>query len=395
MSIPFDSPCETPVSQPLNPIRKLNFEDDDTAATSNTVTNIPMAKPLSHLFLRKERKIQSDPFLECRPKKPFDFFDYDNDASPKPADRKESGSILIKSQSQPIQDKPPLGLISSISTPSADKRFLIKPGCKGESMKGKEKAESIIEDLVETDGEAPSKTEGHSEASCEKDMTSLVLDYASKLSLSTNKNVRDPDLNTIPPQTIARLLCETESSKYIIVDCRYGYEYEGGHIKGAILIESPEILEKIFFTHRELLQNPNYIEDLKKSVHETLAKINSYTTTPTTTATGDDTTNTTGLAMPWVIFHCEFSQKRGPRGFRHLRAKDREINQRNWPNLHFPEIYILDGGYSNFYPQFPEHCEGEYTKMLDKKFKKEYAQARDLEKKLWGKKDVIEIDQDV
>lgn len=124
--------------------------------------------------------------------------------------------------------------------------------------------------------------------------------------------------------------------------------YIGGHIKGAILIESPEVLETIFFTYRELLHNPIYLEDLKKNVHETLAKIDSYTATSTLTT--DDTTN---LPMPWIIFHCEFSQKRGPRAFRHLRAKDRELNQRNWPNLYFPEIYMLDGGYSNFYPQFP------------------------------------------
>lgn len=62
-------------------MRKLDFEDDDTAATSNTVTNIPMAKPLSHLFLKRERKIQSDPFLECRPKKHFGVFDYDKELS--------------------------------------------------------------------------------------------------------------------------------------------------------------------------------------------------------------------------------------------------------------------------------------------------------------------------
>ena len=69
-------------------MRKLNFEDDDSATTSNTVTNIPIFKPLSHLFLKKERKIQSDPFLECRPKKHFDFFDFDNETSPQTADRK-------------------------------------------------------------------------------------------------------------------------------------------------------------------------------------------------------------------------------------------------------------------------------------------------------------------
>ena len=54
---------------------------------------------------------------------------------------------------------------------------------------------------------------------------------------------------------------------------------------------------------------------------------------------------------PLIIFHCEFSQKRGPRAFRALRSKDRSLNV--WPKLEFPEIYVLEGGYCNFYEQFP------------------------------------------
>lgn len=57
--------------------------------------------------------------------------------------------------------------------------------------------------------------------------------------------------------------------------------------------------------------------------------------------------------MPLIIFHCEFSQKRGPRAFRTLRNKDREINFKNWPHLDFPEIYMLEEGYSAFYSNFP------------------------------------------
>jgi len=57
--------------------------------------------------------------------------------------------------------------------------------------------------------------------------------------------------------------------------------------------------------------------------------------------------------MPLIIFHCEFSQKRGPRAFRTLRNKDREFNARNWPHLDFPEIYMLEEGYCAFYAKFP------------------------------------------
>ncbi len=32
-----------------------------------------------------------------------------------------------------------------------------------------------------------------------------------------------------------------------VIDCRYGYEFEGGHIPGAENISSPELLEERFF----------------------------------------------------------------------------------------------------------------------------------------------------
>lgn len=51
---------------------------------------------------------------------------------------------------------------------------------------------------------------------------------------------------------------------------------------------------------------------------------------------------------PIIIFHCEFSQKRGPRALRALRNMDRELNQHRWPAIFYPEVYILEGGYRNF-----------------------------------------------
>ena len=57
--------------------------------------------------------------------------------------------------------------------------------------------------------------------------------------------------------------------------------------------------------------------------------------------------------VPIIIFHCEFSQKRGPRALRMLREIDRQLNYNDFPNLYYPEVYILEGGYSNFHKQFP------------------------------------------
>ena len=48
-----------------------------------------------------------------------------------------------------------------------------------------------------------------------------------------------------------------------------------------------------------------------------------------------------------VIFHCEFSKNRGPNMSRFLREQDRKVS--SYPSLHYPEIYLLDKGYKEFY----------------------------------------------
>ena len=50
-----------------------------------------------------------------------------------------------------------------------------------------------------------------------------------------------------------------------------------------------------------------------------------------------------------IVFHCEFSSKRGPTLLNYLRNKDRELNSTSYPALHYPELYILEGGYKAFF----------------------------------------------
>lgn len=52
--------------------------------------------------------------------------------------------------------------------------------------------------------------------------------------------------------------------------------------------------------------------------------------------------------QPLIVIHCEFSQKRGPKLIRYLRKRDREINEDNYPNLIYPNVFLLKGGYSEF-----------------------------------------------
>ena len=50
-----------------------------------------------------------------------------------------------------------------------------------------------------------------------------------------------------------------------------------------------------------------------------------------------------------IVFHCEFSMHRGPQMYNLMRQTDRKINENRYPLLFYPEIYLLEGGYKDFY----------------------------------------------
>ncbi|KAF7283633.1 hypothetical protein GWI33_023271 [Rhynchophorus ferrugineus] len=136
-----------------------------------------------------------------------------------------------------------------------------------------------------------------------------------------------PDLKSISPLTMHDVLQGKYSStldSFLIIDCRYPYEYNSGHIERAVNIYTKEDCLK-------LLEVPSR------------------------------STNKRHI----LIFHCEFSMERGPSMSRLLRKQDRFINSSNYPNLIYPEIYILEGGYKKFFESFPELCvPREYKQML-------------------------------
>ena len=138
--------------------------------------------------------------------------------------------------------------------------------------------------------------------------------------------------------------------EYSIVDCRYPYEYEGGHIQRAQNIWEKSVLSDRFFS------KPQYTAEPRRRI---------------------------------IIFHCEFSSKRGPDMYvlfsckfqcvrhsmivrdawellsfssafvvyiyrsRFMRQTDRKKNDMAFPKLYYPELYLLDGGYKAFYEKFP------------------------------------------
>ncbi|KAJ8303929.1 hypothetical protein KUTeg_017512 [Tegillarca granosa] len=174
--------------------------------------------------------------------------------------------------------------------------------------------------------------------SCEEDIKNvvnrlaveddLISDGSGQLCLPTVQG-KHHDLNNITHETMASVLLgdyDDVIGDFKVIDCRYPYEYNGGHIKEA---------ENIY-THDGILQLLN-----RSSVHSSDGN------------------------RAVLIFHCEFSSERGPKLCRYLRSKDRELNSDNYPYLNYPEIYLLYGGYKEFYTNQKEFCNPqEYKPML-------------------------------
>lgn len=121
-----------------------------------------------------------------------------------------------------------------------------------------------------------------------------------------------------------------EFDEFIIIDCRFNYEYDGGHIAGALNVSTKEDLERNFIT--------NYSKSNKKQL---------------------------------LIFHCEFSLFRGPTMASHLRKCDRSVNRDAYPYLSYPDIVVLEGGYKNFFTKFKSKCSPQgYVEMKDINYEK-------------------------
>jgi M-phase inducer tyrosine phosphatase len=120
----------------------------------------------------------------------------------------------------------------------------------------------------------------------------------------------------ITKDTLLQILDGNFDSSYdqrMIVDCRFEYEFEGGHIDGAVNYNDKELLTSQLFE-----------------------------------------ASLPGKTL--LIFHCEYSAHRAPIMARHVRKQDRATNAEYYPKLTYPEVYILDGGYSSFFSEHRGRC---------------------------------------
>lgn len=157
--------------------------------------------------------------------------------------------------------------------------------------------------------------------------------FLSSSSCLIQSHIVDQDpFRRIKRETLCDLLDGKFAQSYdrlVLIDCRFEYEYEGGHIDGAININSKVQLE-------DQLLSPLLS---RETDHE---------------------------ERLLLVFHCEYSAHRGPRMAMHLRNRDRQVNMKRYPKLYYPDIAILEGGYAHFFEQYYERCVPQcYIEMND------------------------------
>ncbi|CAK67747.1 unnamed protein product (macronuclear) [Paramecium tetraurelia] len=115
----------------------------------------------------------------------------------------------------------------------------------------------------------------------------------------------------------------------VIYDCRYQYEFEGGHIMGAVhMNHSINLFDELF--------------------------------------------NQSQYSKKIVVLYCEFSIKRSLEKYFEIRKLDRNINQ--YPKLTYNNLYLLCDGYSKFYQNFSHLCNGFYISMNDPAYEQQLDQ---------------------
>ncbi|CAF3611502.1 unnamed protein product [Rotaria socialis] len=95
----------------------------------------------------------------------------------------------------------------------------------------------------------------------------------------------------------------------MVIDCCYPYEYEGGHVQWAKNLYTRSQI------HNEYFLKPSELNDSSRRII--------------------------------FIFHCKFSSERALSLLRFFRSEDRNIHEQSYPQLHYPEIYLLEGGYKS------------------------------------------------
>ncbi|XP_044109596.1 M-phase inducer phosphatase 1 isoform X3 [Neovison vison] len=233
--------------------------------------------------------------------------------------------------------------------PANTKRRKSMAGAGPEEAASPEKPQEILHQSLSL----ASSPKGTIENILDNDPRDLIGDFSKGYLFHTVAG-KHQDLKYISPEIMASVLNGKFANlikEFVIIDCRYPYEYEGGHIKGAVNLHMEEEVEDF------LLKKPIVPTDGKRVI---------------------------------VVFHCEFSSERGPRMCRYVRERDRLGNE--YPKLHYPELYVLKGGYKEFFLKCQSHCEPpSYRPMHHEDFKEDLKKFRTKSRTWAGEKSKREM----
>ena len=153
------------------------------------------------------------------------------------------------------------------------------------------------------------------------------------LYLPIKDHCKHAGVNCISSQAFASLLkgnaiANDHIEKVFVIDCRYPYEFEGGHVFSGINLWQESQIKSFFHQNQVLGQHVA------------------------------------------IIFHCEYSMDRGPTLCKYLRKLDREAHGLDgYPNLYYPHLFVLERGYRLFFQEFQHLCEPcGYTSMFDEAY---------------------------
>nr|XP_055060212.1 cell division cycle 25 homolog d isoform X1 [Misgurnus anguillicaudatus] len=168
----------------------------------------------------------------------------------------------------------------------------------------------------------------------------LIGDF-SKQHLLPVESVGHQELHCVSAHTVASLIkgqFGPAVEDFLIIDCRYPYEYQGGHIKGAVnLYTEYQIQQAVAQALERAKLHPTGSFFWGHQPSDSVAKVEGSS------------------PRKLIVFHCEFSSERGPHLCQYLRRLDRCLNV--YPNLHYPEVYLLLGGYKHFHSCYPDMCD--------------------------------------
>ena len=170
----------------------------------------------------------------------------------------------------------------------------------------------------------------------------------------------------IDSNAVKKLLLEDENG-VVLIDCRYFYEYRNGRISSSHNVVFPDDCQRGFIIARDKLLNcANHRNSEKRDLVYVFY---------------DD-----GEANAMAMHH------RATQLFRHIRNLDRLDNMHTYPNLCFPNMFVLKGGFKAFIESSRDReweddhrifYEGSFVSMDDWRFSNETKELHNQVVKRW------------